>query len=379
MQIVVNTRLLIENKLDGMGWFTYQTLKRISQHHPEVHFVFLFDRDFSPEFIFADNVTPIILAPQARHPILYYCWFQFSVKKILKKLKPDLFLSPDGFLVLGAKCKQLAVIHDINFLHYPKDVKWLSAYYYNYFFPRFAKIATRIATVSEFSKQEISKHYQISPNRIDVVYNGINDFIRPSTELEKTEIKSRFTLGEDYFIHIGSLSPRKNILNLVKAFSKFKSEKKSKMKLVLAGAGLWGLKEIHQIIDSEGLKGDVILTGRLSNEDLNLLLASSSALLLLSYYEGFGIPLIEAMQAEVPIICSNVSSLPEVVGEAAILVDPFNLDEIKNAMTKMLSDPLLRDNLIANARLQKQKFSWNRSADLLWESMMKAVNSNSTV
>ena len=97
MQIVVNTRLLLKNKLDGIGWFSYQTLKRMTQNNPDVHFVFLFDRDYDDEFIFSDNITPLVLGPQARHPFLYYAWFHLSVKNLLNRMNPDLFLSPDGF------------------------------------------------------------------------------------------------------------------------------------------------------------------------------------------------------------------------------------------------------------------------------------------
>src|ERR1044071_4363039 len=104
MQIAVNTRLLLQNRLEGIGWFSYQTLKNITRKNPDVHFVFLFDRDFDEEFIFCDNITPLILSPKARHPLLYYAWFQFSVKNVLRKMGPDLFFSPDGFLCLGAQC-----------------------------------------------------------------------------------------------------------------------------------------------------------------------------------------------------------------------------------------------------------------------------------
>ena len=166
MQIVVNTRILLKDRLEGMGWFAYQTLKEITTKNPDVHFVFLFDRNFNEEFIFSDNITPLILSPQARHPFLYYAWFQHSVKVLLNKMQPDLFLSPDGFLSLGAKCKQLPVIHDINFLHHPQDSKWLTAKYYNYYFPKFAKEATRIATVSEYSKHDIAKNYGINEEKI---------------------------------------------------------------------------------------------------------------------------------------------------------------------------------------------------------------------
>lgn len=374
MQIVVNTRLLIKNKLDGIGWFTYQTLKRICQNNPNVHFIFLFDRNFDEAFIFSDNITPVILGPPARHPFLYYIWFQFSVKSFLNKMKPDLFLSPDGFLVLGAKCKQLAVIHDLNFLHYPQDNKWLTAKYYNYFFPKFARLATRIATVSEFSKQEIASHYAINLNKIDVVYNGIHEFIKPLNQSEKQQTKIKYSNSNDFFLHLGSLSPRKNIPNLIKAFARYKKESSGQTKLVLAGANFWGLQKIKQVIREENLQSEIIFTGRLDNTDLAALLGSAKALLFLSYYEGFGIPLIEAMEANVPIICSNITSLPEIAGQAAITVNPFDLDEIKNAMKKMDEEELLVKELIKKGQIQKQNFSWDKSADLLWQSILKSQN-----
>ncbi len=363
----------MKNKLDGIGWFSYQTLKRLCLNHPDVHFIFLFDRKIEEEFIFSNNITPLVVLPQARHPFLYYWWFQWSLKGLVNKIKPDVFLSPDGFLILGAKCKQLPVIHDINFLHYPKDLKPLTARYYNYFFPKFAKAATRIATVSEFSKTEIAKHYGIDQNKIDVVYNGINDFVKVCTVEEKLNSKLKYCAGQDYFLHIGSLSPRKNIPTLIKAFAEFKKESASKMKLVLAGANFWGLAAIHEVIKKLGIEGEVIFTGRLADEELAVVLGSAKALLFVSYYEGFGIPLLEAMEAEVPIICSNISALPEIAGDAALLVDPFNSTNIKSAMLKLMSDETLQKDLIQKGSLQKQKFSWDKSANLLWDSILKCV------
>lgn len=374
MQIVVNTRLLLKNKLDGIGWFTYQTLSRITKNNPQVHFIFLFDRQFNPEFIFSDNVTPIILSPQARHPFLYYAWFQFSVKSLLNKLKPDLFLSPDGFVCLGAKCKQLIVLHDINFYHHPKDLKWLTSKYYNYFFPKYAKQATRVATVSEFSKMDIAKHYNVNLNNIDVVYNGIHPFFKPASETEKHQTKTKFTEGNDYFVNVGSLIPRKNVPNLIKAFALFKNENKSSIKLVLVGSQYWGTAQINKITTDNNLKNEVIFTGRLNDKDLNLVLGSAIALTFVPYYEGFGIPLIEAMETQTPIICSNVTSLPEIGGDAALYVNPLNVDEIKNAMLKLSSDKNLQQQLIQKGNKQKLNFSWNKSADLLWKSCLETLN-----
>lgn len=374
MQIVVNTRLLIKNRLEGIGWFSYQTLKQITQKHKEHQFVFLFDRPYDQEFIFSDNITPLVIGPQARHPFLYYLWFENSVRSVLGKLKPDLFLSPDGFLSLGANCKQLPVIHDINFLHHPKDSKWLTAKYYNYYFPRYAKKATRIATVSEYSKQDIASNYKIDASKIDVVYNGINSFFKPVDEFTKSITKKKFANGCDYFVYVGSLHPRKNIPTLIKAFSEFKKEKNTKVKLLLAGPNYWGMQDTYKLIKESGIEGEVIFTNRLNNDDLAAVLGSAIAMTFVPYYEGFGIPLVEAMQVEVPIITSNVTSLPEIAGDAALLIDPLNANQLKEAMIKVWQDENLRTNLIQKGRIRKQQFSWEKSADLLWQSIEKATH-----
>ena len=120
MKIAVNTRLLIKGKLEGIGWFTNETLKRITQQHQDHQFYFLFDRSFDESFIYSDNVNPVVISPQARHPILYYIWFEYSVAKALNKLKPDLFFSPDGYLSLSTHFKSMNVFHDLNFEHIPR-------------------------------------------------------------------------------------------------------------------------------------------------------------------------------------------------------------------------------------------------------------------
>lgn len=373
MQIAVNTRLLLKNRLEGIGWFSYHTLKRITEANRDTHFVFIFDRPYSEEFIFGDNITPIIVSPQARHPFLYYAWLEFGVKNTLNQLKPDLFLSPDGFLSLGAKCKQLPVIHDINFLHNPRDVKPLTRRYYNYFFPRFAKKATRIATVSEYSKRDIIENYKIEENKIDVVYNGINSSFKPVSEIVKTQTKQRFSKGKDYFLFVGSLNPRKNVPRLIQAFDAFKNESGSDMKLVLAGSHAWGLNEIYASMEGLLSKDDIIFTNRLSEEDLANVMGSAFALTFVPYFEGFGIPLVEAMQSEIPILTSNVTSLPEIAGDAALSVNPYEINEIKNAMLKLYTDQELRRLLVENGIKRKNNFSWDKSADLLWKSVEKAL------
>lgn len=369
MKIVVNTRLLLDGRLDGIGWFAYQSLKRITRQHPDIHFVFLFDRPYNEKFVFADNITPIVISPPARHPFLYYYWMQHAVKPLLKRLKPDLFLSPDGFLALGAKCRQLPVIHDINFVHYPKDLPFFTRHYYNHFFPRFAKEATRIATVSEFSKKDIVDQYHVSVSKIDVVYNGIHDYFDVVSNDVKTITKEKYAKGFNYFIFVGSLHPRKNILRLIKAFHLFKTETKSNFKLVLAGAIFWGENEMYELIKNLQIENEIVFTGRVANTELKNLIASAFALTYLPYFEGFGIPIVEAMQCGIPILAANASCLPEIAGDAAIYANPFDENEIKHAMITLYEDNEIRTNLICKGLERKNNFSWDKTANLLWRSI----------
>lgn len=316
----------------------------------------------------------MVLWPPARHPFLFYYWMQFSVKPFLNRFQPDLFLSPDGFLSLGANCKQLPVIHDINFLHYPQDLPFWVRNYYNRFFPKFAKEATRIATVSEFSKKDISESYGIDAAKIDVVYNGINDGFAPVDEGTKKKTREKYAKGCAYFLFVGSLSPRKNIGRLIKAFAKFKEETKSNMKLMLAGAIFWGEDELIRLMKQLKIEDEIIFTGRVPDAALHEIAASAFAFTYVPYFEGFGIPLVEAMQCGVPIISAKVTSLPEVAGEAALYVDPFDENAIKNAMVLLYKDSTLRDQLVQKGNAQKTKFSWDKTASLLWESIVKSVS-----
>jgi glycosyltransferase involved in cell wall biosynthesis len=373
MRIVVNTRFLIKDRLEGIGWFTFETFKRITASHPEHEFVFLFDRPYSEEFIFSKNITPVVLFPPARHPLLWTIWFEWSVRRFLKKTKPDVFISADGFLSLRAKTTSVAVIHDINFEHRPYDLPILARAYYRYFFPKFARKATRIITVSDFSKKDICQTYHISGSLIDVVYNGANPIYTPLTEDKINETRVQYTHGSKYFIFIGSLHPRKNIVGLLKAFDAFKTKTGLEHKLVIVGERMFDSGHYQIVFNSLKYKKEVVFTGRLLPEDLHLLLGSADALVFVPFYEGFGIPVIEAFNCDIPVVASNVTSIPEIAGEAAILVDPNFIENITEGMEKIVMNDFLRKDLILKAREQRQKFSWDKTAQNLWDSIQKCI------
>jgi len=361
MNIAINTRFLLPHKMEGFGWFTFEVVKRMVEQHPEHQFFFFFDRPFDKKFVFGKNVTPIVLHPQARHPILFKIWFNYSVTKALKKYNIDLFFSPDGYLSLKTNVKQIGVIHDLNFEHYPEDIPTSARKYLKKYFPLFAKKADKIITVSEFSKQDIINQYKINDDKIVVAHNGGNEKFKPISVDKKESVKQKYTNGNDYFVFVGALHARKNINRLFKAFETFKKHSNSTTKLVVVGEKMWDSQNIssnHQ---------DIIFTGHLDINNLIDVVAAAKSLVLVSYFEGFGIPLVEAMRCGVPVITSNVTSMPEVCGDAGLLVEPFNTKDISQALEKMDTNEPLRKILSEKALKRAKKFSWQRSSEIIWK------------
>jgi glycosyltransferase involved in cell wall biosynthesis len=376
MKIAINTRFLLSTKLEGFGWFTHEVAKRIVKNNPEHEFYFFFDRKFDSKFIYGDNVTPVIITPPARHPFLYYLWFEFGVKKALKKYDIDVFLSPDGYLSLSSEVKQIPVIHDLSFVHYPDDLPFWNKKYVNYFFPKFSEKASKILTVSEYSKQDIMQTFGIRSKEIIVAHNGIGEVFQPNSKEKQEETRSKFTDGKFYFLFVSALHPRKNVTKLFEAFDLFKKETKSEVKLLMVGEKYWWNKEIKQVFDAMKFQSDVVFTGHIQSKELNNIYGAGLALTYVSYFEGFGIPLVEAMRCELPIIASDKTSLPEIGGDAAIYVNPFSVEDIKNGMKRILKDQSLREELIENGKLRSKLFSWDKTAKIVWNTIVEVHKEN---
>jgi glycosyltransferase involved in cell wall biosynthesis len=366
LKIAVNARLLLTTNNDGIGWFTAETLRRITQQHPEHEFIFIFDRPFSKSLIFSSNITPVIVPPQARHPLLYYIWFEHMIPRAIKRAGADIFLSTDSYLSLSTEVPTILVMHDLNFEHYPKDLPWLVSKYYRHYIPKFAAHATRIATVSEFSRNDIVSLYDIPAEKIDVIYSGAGELFLPLAPAEQRVVKTQFAGGHDYFLSIGALHPRKNLVNLFRAFDHFKENDQKGMKLLVVGAKYWWTDEMRHAFEAMRHRDEVIFTGRLSASDLRKVVASAFAQTYVSYFEGFGLPLVEAFYCDVPVITSNVTSMPEIAGGAALLADPFDYLSISAAMQLLVKDENLRQQLIAKGRLRRKEFSWQKTSEKLW-------------
>lgn len=373
-KIAVNTRLLRKGRLEGIGWFTWESFKRITADHPEVEFHFFFDAKPDPEFIPSSNVKAHVLWPPARRVWLFQLWFDFSVTRKLKQIKPDLFVSPDGYASLTTDVPQLVVMHDLNFIHHPEWLPKNVAKWLNKMFPQFAQKATRIATVSEYSAQDICKSFEVAREEVDVVYNGVNQGYAPVSADEKKSTQKRYADGFEYLVFVGSMHARKNVERMLLAFDQMKSKSNSEVKMVLVGAPMWSGSSIAQTVEQLEHKRDILFVGRKELVELQAIVAGAEAMVFVPLFEGFGIPALEAMASGVPLIASNTTSLPEIVGDAAIQVHPEDINAISEAMVKVVQDEELRTQLVQKGFERAKLYSWDRTSQKLWTSMQRTIS-----
>jgi len=374
LKIAINTRLLLEHQLEGIGRYTFELFSRMVRQQPEHEFHFIFDRKFDPQFIFANNITPHVVYPPVRHPFLAKIWFDFQIKRTLKKIQPDVFISPDGMNSLNPVCKTITVFHDVNFAHHPEFFPFFLRKYYINRTPIIAHRSERIVTVSEYSANDIAETYGINRKKIDVIYNSVGNDFSQIDEERKMETRKKYAEGKPYFVFIGGMYHRKNLVNQFRAFEIFKKENASAIKMVYVGQVVDDASELKNIIERSEFKEDVHVLGRKSESDMKLILGSSLALTYVSTLEGFGIPMLEAMKSGVPVITGNSSSMPEICGGAALYADSKNPQDIANQMKVISNDELLRKDLIAKALERAEFFSWDEGSKKFWRVIERLVS-----
>ena len=374
MTIAVNARYLLPDYLEGYGYFLSETLQRITQSNPSHEFLFIFDRPYDERFLFSPNVKAVVAGPPARHPLLWKFWYDVKVPSILKKYKADVFFSADGFCSLHTTVPQAIVVHDLAFLHDRSFMKTSHFLFYRKYSEKFMKKAARIATVSAHTRKDILAQYPSIPqDKIDIIYSASKTSFSPLTPDEKMLVKERYTNGQEYFIYAGAIHPRKNLLNLLKAFSIFKKRQKSSMKLVLAGRLAWKYDSFLKDLQHYKFREDVVLTGYIPEEELVKLMASAYALVYTSFHEGFGVPVLEAMRCGVPVLTSVDSAMQEIAGDAALYADPKDHQSIAEGMMRLYKDETLAQQFGRKGIEVEKSFSWDRTAALLWESILRAM------
>ena len=257
----------------------------------------------------------------------------------------------------------MVVIHDLAYLQYPNQVSSVMLWYYQKYMPQFIEKADQIIAVSQSTSLDIIKHFPASKPKIQVVYNGVRNRGKSILSQEKTAIPGT---DKPYFISIGSIHPRKNTAGLLRAFEKMREQISQEVNLVIIGRKAWKTQSIQWIYDLHKFKNDIYFTGYLADEEMFAYLANSVGLVYVSYFEGFGLPIVEAMACGTPVITSDRSSMKEIAGGAALLVNPEDPADIAAGMTAVLKDLELRENL-RNLGLQRARlFDWDKAAESIW-------------
>ena len=371
MRIAVNARFLLPGKLEGLGWYTHELVRRMVRQHPEDEFILLFDRPFASDFVYGPNVTPLVLFPPSRHPLLWYWWFEHSVPAAFKRLKPDVFFSPDSYASLSSPVPTLMTAHDLVPLHHAEQLPFATRHYYRHYLPKFLHRADHIVTVSDYVRTDIQHTSGVAGTRVTTVYNGCREGFVPLPAAEKTAVREAFASGQPYFFYTGSIHPRKNIHRLLQAFDLFKQQTGAPAKLLLAGRFAWQTGAVRSAYEQAQHRADIHFLGYVPEQQLHRLMAAALALTYVSISEGFGLPLVEAMYCDVPILSANSTSLPEVAGDAALLVDPFSAEAIAEGMGRLYAEAALRASLVEKGRVRRDHFSWDAASADVYQLLRK--------
>ena len=374
MKVSFESQLLMEAEKTGIGWVADEVIRAIRKLEP--------DWELQLNYFKLRNRSagrPAAMEEYIRLGFRDVCaFFSYSGYKMMwnvVRIPYSFFFGKDSdvtfffnyYIPPGVKGKKVTIFHDMTYKVYPETVRTRTRMMLNANMLNACKRADKIIAVSEFTKQEIMKYLPVEADRIVVMPNGVKlDKFRPDyTEEEVAAARERNHLPEKYLLYLGTLEPRKNIERLIDAYGLLRKEQEDVPKLVLAGRKGWLYDTIFEKVKTLGLEQDVIFTGYVSNADAPLLMKGAVAFVFPSIYEGFGMPPLEAMACGTPVLTSNVSSLPEVVGDCGVLVDPYSVDEIKEGLKRLVNDDKLRADLSERGIRRAQTFTWERSAEIV--------------
>jgi glycosyltransferase involved in cell wall biosynthesis len=290
-------------------------------------------------------------------------WTHVRLSWEMIRQPPDLLFVPSHVLPLAHPARSVVTVHDLGFLYHPEAHTLSQNVYLRWSTRHNARSATRALADSEATRRDLIRHYGVPSEKIVVVYPGRDPDLSPVTDPDLlAATRSRYGLSETYLLYVGTLHPRKNLVRLVRAFGASVASEHPSLQLVLAGKEGWLTDEIQAAVRRLGLEDRVLLTGYVPEDDLPAMLSGALAFVFPSLFEGFGLPVLEAMACGTPVLCSEVSSLPEVAGEAALLVDPLDTDALAEALARIVADADLRHELVTRGFQQVQQFSWQRCA-----------------
>lgn len=272
------------------------------------------------------------------------------------------------FPIFTKKCSIVATIHDISFEHYPEYFTKKDLFMNKILIPKLAKQADKILTVSNFSKQDIVDKYGINPEKIVVTHLATSEKFKIIKDYNLLQqVKTKFNLNGEYILTVGNLQPRKNLSRLFTAYINMRDKKLINEKLVVVGKKAWLYSDIFNFVNESKYKEDIIFTDYVEEEELALLYNGAKLFVYPSVFEGFGLPSLEAMSCGTPVVTSNITSIPEVTGNAAVLFNPWNVDDIEEKIVTTIKDQNMLNKLSDLGLKRSQEFSWKKTAETTFE------------
>lgn len=353
----------------GTEWYSYHVIQELKSIIPSAYQVVLYSKE-----PLRDDLAE--LPAQWKSRVLRwpprFLWTQFRLSLEMVIAPPDLLYVPAHTIPIVHPRRVVTVVHDVGFERHT-ELYGLCERAYHRFAVRFAlKHASEILTVSAFTKQEIEQVFHASGENIFVIPNGLNPR-EHSARVEYSDTLKRLGITQPYFFYLGRQEVKKNTPRLVEAFAAFKKQHPQPMQLVLAGSRGYGSDAVDRVIQQERLQHDVRMLGWTSEDDTQCLMEHALAFVFPSLYEGFGIPVIEAMQAGVPVLASDIPALREVAGDAALFFDPLSTESITQAMQQIVEHPDRRAQYIERGKKRAAQFSWKKTAELTWQRLQQYV------
>jgi glycosyltransferase involved in cell wall biosynthesis len=342
----------------GINSYIYYLLKNLGQldsgHRYSV---------FLSEHRFADARLRLYYTPWPTHrPVVRILWEQLMQPIALHRREVDLLHAMAFVGPLVTPCPFVVTIYDLSFLHCPDAFRPWNRWYLSTFTALSVRRARRVIVISKSTKRDVVDMLSVPPDRVDVVYCGVDEIFHPLPAAEVANFRHERALPDRFILFLGTLEPRKNVQKLIRAYSRWRKVEPGIPKLVVAGGKGWYYDRIFDEVESLGLTGEVIFPGYVMQEDLPWWYSAADLFVYPSRFEGFGMPVLEAMACGTPVVTTNVAALPEVAGDAALLVDPDDETQLVEVMRQALRDEALRQEMRAKGLAQAAGFTWARTA-----------------
>lgn len=363
MKIGINARYL-QKETSGIINYLLNLIINLKKIDRQNEYILFFGNDKPvPAEVLCDNFKSDIPSMPTNSQIMRVLWEHLYLPVAIKKLKIDVFHEPSFIAPVFKKCPTVITIYDLAFLYYPKCFTRRNVMYFKAMLAGSINRADAIIAISENTKKDIINHFKVHPDKIKVIYGGVDAFFRIVNNAEETSrVKRKFNITKEYILNVSLISPRKNLISLLKSFKKLREDKNIDCQLVIAGGKGWRYKDIFKMVRLLELDNNIIFTDYVSNEELLHLYNNAMLFAYPSLYEGFGLPILEAMACGCPVVSSSTSSIPEVCADAAMLVNPESIDDLTEAIYIMITEDSIKQVYKKKGLERIKYFLWEGTA-----------------